>query len=210
MKLLRRVKPLVPVVVLMVLAAVFALLATDVRAWQRTLHRDDVRFTARPFQGGLWRSPAILPGDPAQHLVGLGSSLGYRHTLQLFWLSQIGVAHVSSGSVSETRVSTENDLQAVIDSARSGADRSNAANLLGVMTITTPAADNATQVQTLARATGYFKQAVTADPANYAAKVNLELVLRLQRPFKTRFGADARGGFGTGGSHGAGNLGGGY
>jgi hypothetical protein len=210
MKLLRRVKPLAPVLLLLVLAVAFAFLATDVRGWQGTLKRDDLRFTRRPFQQGLWQSPAFLPGDPAAHLVGLDSNLAYRHALQLFWLSQVGVAHVSSGSVTETRVDTENDLQAVIDSARSGAERSIAANLLGVMTITTPAADNATQVQTLARSTAYFKQAVTADPGNYAAKVNLELVLRLQRPFKTRFGADARGGFGTGGSHGAGNLGGGY
>ena len=210
MKLLRRVKPLVAALLLLGLAAVFALLATDVRAWQGTLQRDDATFTARPFQPDLWRSPAILPGDPAEHLMGIGGPLAYRHALQLFWLSQVGVAHVSSGSVSETRVTTENDLQAVVDSAKTGAAQSNAANLLGVMTITTPAADNATQVQTLERATAYFKQAVIADPANYAAKVNLELVLRLQRPFKTRFGKDARGGFGSGGSHGAGILGGGF
>jgi hypothetical protein len=210
MKYLRRVKPLVPVFVLLGLAAAFAFLATDVRGWQGKLQRDDVRFTLRPYQQGLWRSPATLPGDPAEHLVGLDSALAFRHALQLFWLSQVGVAHVSSGSVTVTRVDTENALQAIVDGARTGAERSIAANLLGVMTITTPAADNATQVQTLERATGYFKQAVMADPGNYAAKVNLELVLRLQRPFKTRFGADARGGFGTGGSHGAGNLGGGY
>jgi hypothetical protein len=207
---LRRVRPLVPALLLLMLAAVFAVLAVDVRAWQRTLPRDDVRFTARPSQPGLWRSPAILPGDPAEHLVGLDSALAYRHGLQLFWVSQIGVVHPTTGSVTETRVSTETYLQAVADSANTGAERSGAANLLGVMTITTPAADNATQVQTLERATAYFKQAVTADPANYAAKVNLELVLRLQRPAKTRFGADAQGGLGTGGSHGAGVVGGGY
>ena len=72
------------------------------------------------------------------------------------------------------------------------------------------AADNATQVQTLLRATAYFQQAVAADPAYYAAKVNLELALRLEHPAKTRFGKDARGGFGTGGSHGAGVVGGGF
>jgi uncharacterized membrane-anchored protein len=112
--------------------------------------------------------------------------------------------------VSETRVSAENELQAVADGANTGAERSRAANLLGVMTITTPSADSATQVQTLLRATAYFQQAVEADPTNYAAKVNLELVLRLQRPAKTRFGADAKTGLGTGGSHGAGVVGGGY
>jgi hypothetical protein len=206
---LRRFRPLVLALLLFALAAVFALLAVDVRAWQGTLRRDDVRFTARHPSHGLWRSPAILPGDPAEHLVGLGSPLAYRQALELFWLSQVGSAHISSG-VTETRVSTENDLQTIADGAKTGAERSQAANLLGVMTITTPSADNATQVQTLERATAYFQQAVEADPANYAAKVNLELVLRLQRPAKTRFGADAKGGFGTGGSHGAGVVGRGF
>jgi len=210
MKHLSRVKPLVPVLLLLALAAAFAVLAVDVRAWQGALRRDDVRFTARHSQQGLWRSPAILPGDPAEHLVDLGSALAYRRALQLFWLSEVGGAHAFSGSVTETRVSTESALQAVADGARTSTERSRAANLLGVMTITTPAADNATQVQTLERATEYFHQAVTADPANYAAKANLELVLRLQRPAKTRFGKDAKTGFGKGGSHGAGVVGGGF
>lgn len=210
MKRLRRFGPLVAALVLLVVAAAFAVLAVDARAWQSTLRRDDVRFTNRHSEQGLWRSPALLPADPAEHLVGLGSALAYRHALQLFWLTQFGGAHSALEGVSETRVSTENDLQAVVDSANTGAARSRAANLLGVMTITTPSADSATQVQTLERAAAYFKQAVEQDPGNYAAKVNLELVLRLQRPSKTRFGSDAKTGLGTGGSHGAGVLGGGY
>lgn len=207
---LRRLRPLVAALVLLAVAAAFAVLAVDVHAWQSTLRRDDVRFSALHYQHGLWQSPAILPGDPAEHLVGLDSALAYRHALQFFWLSQVGGAHLPKGSVTETRVSTESDLQAVADGANTGAERSRAANLLGVMTITTPFADSATQVQTLARAEAYFQQAVEADPANYAAKVNLELVLRLRRPAKTRFGVDAKTGIGTGGSHGSGVTGGGY
>jgi hypothetical protein len=207
---LRRATPLLVALLLLGLAAVFALLAVDVRAWQSTLRRDDVRFIARHPVQGLWRSPAILPGDPAYHLLGLGDPLANRHALQLFWISQVGVAHAKAGSVSVARVDTENELQTLADSARTGAERSRAANLLGVMTITTPSADSATQVQTLERAAAYFRQAITADPTNYAAKLNLELLLRLEQPAKTRFGRDARGGFGPGGSHGAGVLGGGF
>jgi hypothetical protein len=210
MRRLRRVSPLVAALVLLAAAAAFALLAVDVRSWQGSLRRDDVRFTALHFQQGLWRSPAILPGDPAEHILGLDSALAYRDALQLFWLSQVGGAHLPKGTVAETRVSTETDLEAVADGANTRAERSRAANLLGVMTITTPFADSATQVQTLQRATAYFQQAVEADPTNYAAKVNLELVLRLQRPAKTRFGVDAKTGIGTGGSHGSGVTGGGY
>ena len=109
-----------------------------------------------------------------------------------------------------TRVSTENDLQGIASHARTGAERSRAADLLGVMTITTPTADNATEVQAIERAAAYFQQAIEADPRNYSAKLNLELLLRLERPAKARFGTDARGGFGPGGSHGHGVVGGGY
>lgn len=207
---LRRAAPLLVVLLLLGLAAVFALLAADVRAWQGTLRRDDVRFDATHAVQGLWASPATLPGDPAYHLLGLGDAIAYRRALQNFWFSYIGVSHASTLDVTETRVITENELQALAGSAATAAERSRAANLLGVMTITTPTADSATQVQTLIRAAAYFRQAVAADPTNYTAKANLELLLRLERPAKTKFGADARGGFGPGGSHGAGVLGGGF
>lgn len=203
-------KALVGALVLLVLAAVFALLAVDVRAWQGTLRRDDVRFTADHSRKGLWRSPAILPGDPAEHILGLGDALAYRNALQLFWFGQAGGVHNASASVTEIRVSTENALQVLADRARTSAERSRAADLLGVMTITTPAADNATQVQTLERAEAYFQQAIEADPTNFAAKLDLELLLRLERPAKTRFGKDAQGGFGAGGSEGSGVVGGGF
>lgn len=207
---LRRAAPLLAALLLLGLAAAFALLAVDVRAWQGRLRHDDVRFTAFHSVDGLWRSPAILPGDPAYHLLGLGDPLAYRHALQLFLVSQVGVGRRSAGSISVTRVSTENDLQGIADHAKTGAERSRAADLLGVMTITTPTADNATEVQAIQRAAAYFQQAIEADPTNYAAKLNLELLLRLERPAKARFGPDAHGGFGPGGSHGTGVVGGGY
>jgi hypothetical protein len=206
----RRGAPLLVALLLLGLAAAFALLAADIRAWQGRLRSDDVRFTAYHPVHGLWGSPAILPGDPASFFLGLDDPLAYRHALQLFWVSQIGGSHHSAGNISEIRVSTEDDLQALAYHARTGAERSRAAVLLGVMTITTPTADNATQVQTLNRATQYFTQALVADPTNYVAKLDLELVLRLERPAKVRFGPDSRGGVGTGGSHGAGVIGGGY
>ena len=206
----RRAVPLLVAILLLGLAAVFALLAVDVRAWQTRIRSDDVRFTAFHPVHGLWRSPAILPGDPASLLLGLSDPLAYRHALQLFWVSQIGGSHHSAQNISEVRVTTEDDLQALANHARTAAERSRAAVLLGVMTITTPTADNATQVQTLNRAVQYFTQAVEADPTNYTAKVDLELVLRLERPAKVRFGPDSRGGVGTGGSHGASVIGGGY
>ena len=96
---LRRAAPLLAALLLLGLAAAFALLAVDVRAWQARLRHDDVRFTAFRSVDGLWRSPAILPGDPASALLGLGDPLAYRHALQLFLVSQVGESVGEGGQV---------------------------------------------------------------------------------------------------------------
>jgi hypothetical protein len=204
---LRRAAPLVGVVIFLALAAGFSLLAVDVHAWQRTLRRDDVRFTVSHKEPGLWRSPALLPGDPAEHLLGLGSPLAYRRAVQLFWISQVGGSPASRRTLSPLRVTAGNDLQALVNNAKSPAERSRAANLLGVMTITTP---NASKDQTFRLAEAYFQEAITTDPSDYAARANLELLLRLERPLKTKAGSEAQGGTGSGGSSGAGIFGGGF
>ena len=93
-------------------------------------------------------------------------------------------------------------------SAATREERSNAANLLGVMTVNAPE-NSATQKQEIATARRYFQQAVIADPTNYDAKINLELLLRVAHPGKNKLDQDARGGFGYGGANGVGVVGGG-
>jgi hypothetical protein len=207
---LKRSLPLVAAVVLLGLASVLALLAVDVRGWQTALAGSDLRFQAQPAQSDLWQSPATLPGDPARLLLGLNDALAYRRGLQNFWRNEVGVVHANGSDLSAKRVEAQTQLLGLSTGAATAAERSNAANLLGVMTITTTATTRATLAQILTRATSYFQQAIADDPANGAAKINLELALRLKRPGKSHFGADARGGFGFGGSEGAKLPGGGY
>jgi hypothetical protein len=208
--LLRRLAPLAGALALLVLAAAFALLAIDARAWQTTIARDDVRFSALHSRPDLWSSPAILPGDPGRAILGMGDGLSYRHALQLYWLSEVGVTRAAPGGLTQTRIDAQERLEALAEHAKTGAERSAADNLLGVMTITTPAANSATQVQTFARAGRYFRSAIAADPGAYPPRVNLELLLRLTHPEKSRFGKEARGGYGAGGAQGASPVGGGY
>lgn len=209
---LRRSLPLVGALALIGLAVAFVLLAMDVRSWQRSIKSDDVRFQTVHAGPGLWRSPAVIPGDPARAILGLDDGLAFRHALQLFWLSEVGVTHAAAaaGSLTQTQIDAQQDLQAILDHGNSPAERSAAANLLGYMAIRTPAADSETQTETLNRAEAYFREAINLDATNYAAKVNLEFALRLTRPDKSRFGTDAHGGFGSGGSEGAGLIGGGF
>ena len=201
--LLRRYRPAIVAAVCLLVAAILLLLALDARAWQRRVTRDDLRFRALHGHVGLWKSPSILPGDPAKQLLGLSDSLAYRHALQLFWYSRVGSDPESRADLTTIRVQTQTLLQQLVDGAATGTERSTAANLLGVITVTTPAADTATQLQTLNRAAGYFRRAISANASNFEAKANLELVLRIKDLGKSRFGKDARGGFGFGRGRGA-------
>jgi hypothetical protein len=208
--LLRRSLPPLAALVCLGVAAVLALVAVDAHAWQRRLTRDDLRFRALHSHVGLWSSPAVLPGDPARRLLGIGDALTYRRALQLFWFSRVGANPQSGHDVPATRVEAQDQLESLSGTARTREERSTAANLLGVLTVTTPAADASALTQTLRRAAEYFQRAIGEDPTNYAAKLNLELVLRLQRPGKSRFGKDARGGYGFGRGRGVGVIGSGF
>ena len=208
MKRLRRALPLASAIVLLGLATILVLFAFDVRAWQGALTQGDVSFQAQRSHVGHWRSPAVLPGDPARSLLGLDDALSYRRALQLYWLQRGGASTGGQADLAATRVAAETQLQRLMTSAATREERSNAANLLGVMTVNAPE-NSATQKQEIATARRYFQQAVIADPTNYDAKINLELLLRVAHPGKNKLDQDARGGFGYGGANGVGVVGGG-
>jgi hypothetical protein len=191
-------------------AAVLVLVALDARAWQRRITRDDLSFRAQHAHTGLWRSPAVLPGDPARALLGLAEPLAYRRALQGYWLSTVSLDLVLGRDHAPERFATQAALQGLLASGRSPVERSTAANLLGVLTVTTPASDTATQQQTLDRAAGYFQQAIQDDPTNYAAKLNLELVLRLSKPDKSSLDKKAQRHFGLGKGKAPGSVGSGF
>jgi len=205
---LRRALPLVAAAVLLGLAAVLALFASDIRAWQGAVTNSDLRFRAQRSHIGLWRTPTILPGDPARSLLGLGDALAFRRAVQLFWLSTVGASTGGQTDLAATRTAAESQLQRLMTTANTPQERSIAANLLGVMTVTAPAS-SPTQKAEIAFATHYFTQAVIDDPKNLDAKLNLELLLRIKHPGKNRLDQDARGGFGFGGANGVGVVGGG-
>jgi hypothetical protein len=210
MKRLRRTLPLVAAIVLLGTAIVLGLFARDVHAWQGRITRDDARFRAQRSQLDLWRSPAVLPGDPARSVLGLDDALSYRRALQLFHLSNTAASTGGQADLAQLRVVAEEQLQTLAETAATRQERSMAANLLGYLSVTTAAADSPTQKATVARAKRYFVLAVEQDPTSYAAKLNLELALRLEHPRNSRLDQDARGGFGFGGANGVGVVGGGF
>jgi len=209
---LRRHRAGIAALVLTALAVVLALLALDLHTWRTTVARDDVRFRALPAHRDLWRPETVLPGDPASKLIGTGSTMEWRRALQYFWYARIGSNPEARQDTPALRAAAQERMQALVDTAPSPRQRSKAANLLGVLVVTTPAIgqDQDAVTQILTRAAQYFQLAIAIDPANTNAKQNLELVLRLQRPGKGRLGRDARSGYGFGRGRGAGSQGSGY
>ena len=194
------------------LAAVFLLLALDLRTWRTTVTRDDIRFRALPAHRGLWRPTTILPGDPAGNLLGIGDTIRFRRALQSFWYSRIGSDPETRQDLPTLRATAQARLQSLISSTPRRADRSGMANLLGVLVVTAPAtgSGNTAISQTLQQAATYFQLAIAIDPSNADAKQNLELVLRLRRPGKGTVWRDARSGYGFGRGHATGTTGSGY
>jgi hypothetical protein len=193
------------------LTALVALLAADVSAWRSTIARDDLRFRALPAHRNLWRPATTLPGDPASLLLGTGSTVSYRRGLQYFWFSRIGSNPEVRQDTPTLRANAQNKLLGLISSAPTAKQRSAAANLLGVLVVTTPSiGDSGGTTQILTRAVQYFQQAIELNASNTNAKENLELVLRLRRPGQGRFGHDARSGYGFGRGRGATTAGSGY
>jgi hypothetical protein len=193
------------------LTALVALLAADVSVWRSTVARDDLRFRALPAHRNLWHPATTLPGDPASLLIGTGTTISYRRALQYFWFSRIGSNPEVRQDTPTLRAAAQNKLLSLISSAPSTQQRSTAANLLGVLVVTTPSiGDSGGTKQILARAAEYFQKAIALNPGNTNAKENLELVLRLRQPGQGRFGHDARSGYGFGRGRGATTAGGGF
>lgn len=212
MSALRRYRLGILTVVLAALAALLVLFAFDAHAWQTSVKRDDIRFRALLDHGDLWKPKTILPGDPAGAVLATSDTIAWRHALQAFWYTHIGANPEASIDLPKLRAQAQVSLLELTESGRTAEERSDAANLLGVLVITTPisAGSQTAVIQTLKQSIGYFQQAVELNPGNTAAKQNLELVLRVTRPGNGKFGQDAHAGFGFGRGHGTSVVGNGY
>lgn len=210
-RLVHRHRGLVLAALCALVAVTLALFAADVAAWRTTVARDDLRFRALPTHRDLWHPSTRLPGDPAGAILGTGSTIAWRRALQYFWYSRIGSNPEIQMDAPTLRADAQDQLIAQLASAPTSQQRSDAANLLGVLVVTTPSGNDQTAItQILKRAANYFQTAIELDPSNVDAKQNLELVLRITKPGKGHLGKDARSGYGFGRGQGAGDIGNGY
>ena len=195
--------------VLVVLAVLAALLAADVRGWQTTLRENDALLQLAP--AAATRQPDTHLGSLAEKTLGLRDDLDARRAIGLYLENvKLPVRLDNAPQVAVARGRAEQALASVARS-REGARASQAETLLGVLVFTDvgpstdPFEETAPTDPDQAQASvGDFQDAVRADPANDAAKYDLELALRALLAQGVRVGAGQQTGAGATGRRGAG------
>jgi hypothetical protein len=183
--------------VLAALAVVAALLAGDVRSVPTAFTQGDATYGVTPHRA-TWR-PATRLGGTASSLLGVRDDLAFRRALRLYRIVQSTPNRLDTAVELQTlRSQAETALSA---SARGG-HASQADTLLGILAFGESA--TGTGSNAAAAAISDFSNAVRADPANAAAKFDLELMLRLTVAQGSRSGTGPGGSFGRGGRRGAG------
>jgi hypothetical protein len=185
---------------LLVLAGLAALLASDVRAWQHTVTADPLATSA----------PVKLPYALAERTLGLENDLAARRAIALFRATAGVQQQLGNGQAQAQRGRAEAALAGIArDPNRARA--SQAETLLGVLVFT----DLAPGTDPFHPATGPapdqiqeavldFQNAVRDDPDNLTAKYDLELVIRTLAAQGTRVGAAQQSGGTSTGKRGAG------
>jgi hypothetical protein len=172
-----RWRRLVVAVALLALAAFAAMLAADLRSWRSAVESGDVHFAQRP-AAATWTSSAVLPFDPAVHILGLSGQLDFRRAEKRFATVSTEGNGVDDGfSESAARGSLETELTRLAQSTDRTRD-SAADNLLGVLAFLDSKQQGPSGPAPVERSQADFEAAVEADPANEDAKFNLELLLR--------------------------------
>jgi hypothetical protein len=186
-----------PALILVALAVVVALVAADVRSWQRTFASDDLR------PGATWDASPRVPGDPAGALLGVSDDVRARRAIQLFTSTVSTHARLDNAlEVTGARARAELALAAV---ARGRGPRAaQAATLLGVLAFGDLARGGGRDSSQAETAIGDFQTAVRDDPGNDTAAYDLELLLRSGLVSGVRTGTNGNGAGSANGHNGAG------
>jgi len=176
-------RPLLLVAALLLLAAAAALLllAADVRRWETRLAQDDLAFRHAPGRPALWQPEARVPGDPARRLLGVEDDLRFREALRLFRLGRPRQLAFDKPHLLALRGQAQGELNELAKTDPSPRRRSEAVNLVGVLSLGVEGRENAAARQEfLESGVANFQTAIRLDDANEPAKYNLELALRRQ------------------------------
>jgi hypothetical protein len=178
-------------------AVLLALLAADVRTWQRTLGNDDVAATDGS-GAARWQADATLPFGTARRLLALDDDIAFRRAVALFRRAQ-RPAQIDRTAPTDLRVGAQAALARIVHSDRDRRRASAAGNLLGVLALIDATSGATGSTTPIERSVFELQDAVRLDPDNEQAKANLELVYQVASGQATvRGGAGRTGGPRTG------------
>lgn len=178
---MRRALALAAAAVLLACAAALLVLARDVRAWEMRLEQDDVAFRYSPGRSALWQPEERFPGSTARRFLQLDDDLAFRNALRLFRLGRPRQLAYDNPSLTAVRGEAQVELMELGRDDPDAARRSQASNLVGVLSLGVEGRESASARATfLESGIGSFQTAVQLDDANERAKYNLELALRRQ------------------------------
>lgn len=164
-------------------AALLALAAVDVARLERMLAADDAQFVVRPARPD-WKPAGILPGSAIASVLGARDDLDYRRALRRVVLLRERAGIESGARLSVLVATAEGALLEQVSGDADPARRAEALNLLGALTVADPTSSSLSRgvdSGALSAAADRFREAVSLDPTNEAARENLELVYRLLR-----------------------------
>ena len=122
----------------------------------------------------LWEPRELVPGGVAEKILGARDDLVFRRAVRATRLSDPERPGFSSSGVANRNVATAL-LTEIVQHDSSSHRRSEAANLLGVLSFSESLADYSNRERLLSSASGRFRQAIELNPDNADAKLNLEL-----------------------------------
>lgn len=178
---MRRAAALLAAVVLLAAAGALVLLAHDVRAWETRLEQDDVAFRYAPGRPALWEPEERFPGAAARRLLGVEDDLAFRRAIRLFRLGRPRQLAYDRPALTALRGQAQVELLELGRRDPEPGRRSEASNLVGVLSLGVEGRESAAARQTfLESGIASFQTAITLDDRNERAKYNLELALRRQ------------------------------
>lgn len=160
----------------LVLAVLLLLFAADARRWGKRMAADDLRSAANPLPANLWRPRELAPFGVAKGVLGIENDLQYRHAVKLF---RLGRPRESLGGKLTAALRAQSQI-ALSEVSETGADRvrrSQAANLLGILSFSLAVRDPSLTTTFLQNAVANFRDAMALDESNADARFNLEYAL---------------------------------
>ena len=182
-ELLTRAGLLAGAVACLVLAVVLAVLAVDVTRWRDAVPAGDVRYGVAidEDQQGSWEPSTRLPRGLSGALLGVREDVEFREALRAIRRARLEDQTVSDPEIALLRNEAQARLEAIAGAPGDATRRSRAAGLLGALGLSRLVTETQQRDVVLQYTLANLERAITLDPDNDEAKLNLELAYQRGR-----------------------------